>query len=515
MILTGFILIYLSIHTALRFTSTTIGVDDVEQMIFAQAWQLGYNPRQPPLYTWLLAAVQMLLGPGLPSLLLVRYSCLGLAFAFCYLMARRMGFDYRLAGLCCLSLTLLYQIGWKMHVGVTHTILLTAALFATLWLLLSLIQQPSLQRYCALGAVVGIGLLSKYSYIIGLLLLLLAMLQQPAGRAILLRPAFLIVPGMAGIILMPYALWLYQGAHDLIGISIETVGHDQPWIQIIVPAFLRLLGAVAGFIAPLAFLMLLFFPKSFDLRTQRTCEANFDVERWLRQALLLALAVLLIAALTGMAGMFKERWMHPFLLPIVPWLFIRVARVDAASGMLEIGSEEKNWGWFLRLSIVLLLAVILFRLGQDLYGGKLCGRCRLWVPFAALVEKVEAAGFNGGTILAGDEHIAGNLRAAFPKTRVLSLRYPYFVPPDLPSAPDLPFAKGGQCLTIWQAEAEQRDRDSAPAPASLLALGEDDKAAHDFSDLMGQNLRLGVHPVTGQAYMWFFHLDPAGRGRCR
>src|SRR5258708_25987240 len=56
---------YLAAHAALRvWASPNIGTDEVEQALFAQSWAWGYNPRQPPLFTWLLLGAYRIFGPG-------------------------------------------------------------------------------------------------------------------------------------------------------------------------------------------------------------------------------------------------------------------------------------------------------------------------------------------------------------------------------------------------------------------------------------------------------------------
>ena len=106
----------------LRVThSHTIGVDDVEQMIYAQDWRLGYNPSQPPLYTWLTLAALKIIGttPLVPQL--VRYSFLFLTFYFLLLCALQIIRDRNLAVMAAASTVLLYFVGWGAHQGFTHT----------------------------------------------------------------------------------------------------------------------------------------------------------------------------------------------------------------------------------------------------------------------------------------------------------------------------------------------------------------------------------------------------------
>jgi 4-amino-4-deoxy-L-arabinose transferase-like glycosyltransferase len=67
--------------------SPTLGIDDVQEAMFAQTWELGYDPEQPPLYTWLLLAVFKLVGVNLFGLTLLRYACM--FFTFLYSLPER------------------------------------------------------------------------------------------------------------------------------------------------------------------------------------------------------------------------------------------------------------------------------------------------------------------------------------------------------------------------------------------------------------------------------------------
>ena len=63
--------------------------DDVTSNILAQTFEPGYALKQPPLYEWMLWAVQRVTGPTLPSFLLLKYGLLTATFAFLYLVAKR------------------------------------------------------------------------------------------------------------------------------------------------------------------------------------------------------------------------------------------------------------------------------------------------------------------------------------------------------------------------------------------------------------------------------------------
>ncbi len=126
------LLLWLAAHAAIRIAGPPVlGPDGVEQAIFTQSIDWSHGFRQPPLYTWLLAGQYALLGPGLAAHLLLRYAPLFLtAFALHRIALRLLG-DGRLA--------------------------LTA---------LQLLERPGMGGYLALGLLAGIGVLTRYSYLV-------------------------------------------------------------------------------------------------------------------------------------------------------------------------------------------------------------------------------------------------------------------------------------------------------------------------------------------------------------
>ena len=98
-VILGLIGLYLVGHFALRLAlGPTLGLDDAEQILFAQRWDFGYRFRQPPLFTWLLLPVIDVVGPGVLAVSLVRYLLLAITFVSLYLTARLCLDDQRFSG---------------------------------------------------------------------------------------------------------------------------------------------------------------------------------------------------------------------------------------------------------------------------------------------------------------------------------------------------------------------------------------------------------------------------------
>ena len=97
--LTAYIAAFLGMRLALVHAA---GVDDVTEVVFAQSLQWSYEPRQPPLYTWLAYGAFELFGVTLFALAVLRYALIAATFAFFYLGARHTIRDERLALLAAL-----------------------------------------------------------------------------------------------------------------------------------------------------------------------------------------------------------------------------------------------------------------------------------------------------------------------------------------------------------------------------------------------------------------------------
>ena len=84
---------------------------------------------------------------------------------------------------------------------------------------------------------------------------------------------------------------------------------------------------------------------------------------------------------------------------------------------------------------------------------------RLNTPYDAVAGAIAADGFRRGTIVAGPGPLGGNLRLAFPDSRVASLETPGYLPPPAAGA------AAGECLLVWDHGTGRRD------PGTISARG--------------------------------------------
>jgi hypothetical protein len=444
---------YIALHLALRLgLSKTIGTDDVAEAIFAQSLEWSYYPRQPPLYTWLQWALFKVFGVGLFSIALLKYALLALTYLFFYLSARRIYADPRLQLLAALSPSLIFAIGWGAHVGFTNTALLMTACVATFYALLRLVETGSRAAYLGLGAALGLGLLSKYGYPVFAISLLGAALVQEGARKRLLDARMLLAIGLAGALVAPYLAWGFAGSSGFLSVFEGTMkeGGGVPYFEGVASGLATLVEAVVMFLAPLWLVLLLIFPRAVMPRPAGRAGANarllapagaaLDVRRLLEHFFVIAFALVALGIFLAGITTFSSRWMHPLLILFPVYFFC----------LVEGAGFDRRQVRRIAMTLLFFAALVVsFRVAQATIGPPLCNKCRLAMPYPELARQIAERGYDAGTIVAADEHIAGNFRVAFPDSRVISVSYPFYIPP----ARGAQEAGTGQCLILWHGRA--------------------------------------------------------------
>ena len=84
-------------------------------LLAAQSWAWGYEPRNPPLYTWLLMGAYSAFGVTQIAHVFVKYALLLATFVFAYLCGRRLFKTPGYAELSALSLMLVHLVGISMQ----------------------------------------------------------------------------------------------------------------------------------------------------------------------------------------------------------------------------------------------------------------------------------------------------------------------------------------------------------------------------------------------------------------
>jgi len=464
------VLVYSCLHVGFRLlASSVMGEDDVVDGVLVQDLRLAYEafPRQPPLYNWVLWAVQQVVGPGVIGFLLIKYAALTATAAFLYLAAYRVMRDRLFAILSVESLALIYQISWRFHEGFTHEIGAMVAVMATVWLILRWFDEPGWGTAVALGIVAGLGLLTEPAYAVFLITLIVAGMLQRGLRARLLDWRLAISLVIAISMALPYGFWLWS--------------EPARWAQINRPSADFLNEALGGlkdalrgpiaYLSPLLFLLPLVFPRYLrtawaDLRgrpvpgpvdaCQQPADAGQQMGDGNRSLFILHAALAAYALSIFGAVVFAIRGppvhaLMPLYLASVIWLF-DVAR--RASG------EPLHVGRFSRLALAIAAIALFARLANMFVLDPVCKTCRWGIPYEGLATEMRARGFDQGTIVSIDKELAGNLRPLFAGSHIVTRRYPKFTPSRAdPTRGDLAFVWNANML---ESEAQQFMADMLP-----------------------------------------------------
>jgi hypothetical protein len=444
----GVLALYLAVHLAFRLWETPIlGKNDVQEALAAQGWAWGYQPRNPPLHTWLLMGGYGVFGVGLLAHAVLKYVLLGAVYGFAYLSGRRVLGSNALAAIAAISFSLLTPFAWTVHTALTHTLLLAVVVLATLWAAIRLTSEQRWLDYAAFGFVIGLGFLAKYSYPLFLGPLIAAMLCQRAFRPVVLSRKMLAALAVAVLVFLPHGLWMLGPRFDFVAFlaSKQQSAAPHPYLVDLGEGLGHVVLGAISFLAPL--LLVAAVALRGAVRTAWASLSPWARTLWLVPAFGLGLLVVDVVVLR--ATQFEERYFLCALLVTPLVLFAALdrrltPRLDAKLVTFGVGA--------LAAALIVLAGLG----GRALVGNQSCGRCWNEMAINELVARVRSSsGFQHGTIIADHYNVAGNLSVAFPHDRVIAANY-------LVEQPRL--GASGQCLLVWNA------RNAGDAlPASIAA----------------------------------------------
>ncbi len=424
------VLFYALLHAGFRLlASNVLGEDDVVANVLAQELSLGYDtyPRQPPLYNWVLWLVQQALGPTLKSFLVIKYAALTATVGFLYLAARRILGSHIHAVLSVESLALIYSISWRFHEGFTHQVLAMAAVAATLYMFLRVLDEGRWRDFALFGVVVGLGLLTERVYAVFLGALVLAAVLQPGLRIRLLRRRVLVSIVIAALIAAPYLSWLFSDARYVADwLRPGAINSKDYWRGVI--------DAVRGpffYLLPLAIFVPVMFPGFLVSARAKIMQPvdhseTGDTLQLLWHATFICFVASIVGALVLQLGRQPIHAYMALYVTTVIWLFGAVRDAEGSDGQLKR---------FAILALVVAAIALSARLANLYVMHPVCKKCRWGMPYVELGQEMQANGYRGEPIMTFDAELAGNLRQVFPKSKIAVVRPPAYLPGDVATAP--------------------------------------------------------------------------------
>lgn len=437
---------YCLAHWAIRLAfSPVFTTEEAEQLLLSQALRTGYEARQPPMLAWLHALIAQTGSLPAAAVYGVKYTLMFVGLAGYYLAARNVLIRPGVSAAALAAWALTFQVGWAMHEDGLRAVALMAVLSLTLHALTRILTWRRTRDFVYLGASIGLGLLTHHLYIVLPVALLVSTAFSPFFRPALRPGRLALAAATAALIYAPYAAWVATHASSITDAAagfVQSWEIDNAWLNRAGNGALRLALTMLAFALPLGFFWLLLFwslwlPILYPVFARRSTDEEPHQVAWRQlfaRAILLAGLAYLVPVLAGLQT-FEIYWAAPVLFVAPIWLFTHVQR----AGEFPVAIRA-----FAAIAIFAVVTVLAGRLVESRVEVAYCqdNGCRPYTPVEPWADELRLAGFNSGTIVGADPHLTGNLRAAFPRARVLDASLPLGAMPSPQTY--------GQCLVVWR-----------------------------------------------------------------
>ena len=384
----------------ISFFKTSLELEDAEQAYYSQWFRLGYGD-QPPLYTWLQMLMNKVFGVTRFSLAGLRALSFAATILVFYSFAKKY-LKLEVAQWAVFSLMLIPVFIDFNFRRLSHTNLMCLWVMVTLWAIAHLREKKHWRYYFLLGLCVGLGLLTKYNFLLFVLSLLVLPFIDKDTRGLVLNPRIGITIGLALVLTFPHFYWLMSKAvhvESLQASIAEKARVDNSLIPILSP-IVSYLKTLSMAILPLLLLVLLGF-----ITKRATWKKSVQVT-WLSKLFWIQLCVLAVVFIVLDAHKIERRWLLPLFLPFVVLLFQYVS-IKNSSKLTQIG--------FMLFMVILGVQTLrtpvekLFDLDSSVHHS-----------FAPLLDKLEQQGSDKTWILP-DVTYAGSIRFLYPEKKVFFL----------------------------------------------------------------------------------------------
>jgi len=467
-----------------------VGGDDGEQLVFSQFFAWGYQVRNPPLITWLLIALQKVLGPTEISVVVLRMSILAGIYFVTLRLGQRLLDDQRLAPLGAGALLMIFYVAWNTIHGFSHSTMVTFWYAVAVLMILRIADNQSLLNFVLLGFVIGLGILTKYSFVVFLVSLIgAAVLDQHVRRA-LLSPALILSLLIAGALLFPHAEWYLANKPAGFIAAERELAFGENLLRI-AKGLLHMVVAAAGFLLPLWLLLLIVFRTS--LRKPATSAARSKPYLHLLERTALFIFMFAIIGIVAVESD-RIRTHYMFFLSLFPLYFFM--RFGTRMRALDI----RRFSALISLAGVVVVGGLV---GKYMIEPLVCGHCEDHIPYDDFADQLRRAGFEQGTIYAffHRDPLPGNLRTRFPESRTVSAKHPGAVPPRQ--------HKPAQCLIIWPVIGAVHPKSATIRGANKVLKT---NLPHNYPSKV---ITATLPPYGKRRHQLAFVLIPEGKGDCR
>ena len=435
--------IWLAIHWV---TALAAPGDNVEQLIWMRSLELGYF-KHPPMPTWIMAASAAVFGPSIGlTYVLGGVLTLGSLAIFWRLLCDMRGRAYATLGLLA-ALSITFYCGRLYYYNHNVVMMLWTSLAVALsW---HVTQKPSLAGWALLGLVSGLGMLSKYQYVLALGVIGLWWLRIGAWR----NPVHVKGAALASVIgllvLSPHLYWLsthdwmpmHYAERTSLGLHLDAAARiNMSWKFAVDWIFNRCMPAWMVLGAALWWARRCAGKAGVQAAPAPAPQAPVAVDRMLREFWLLwglvpLLAMLVLCLFTG--SYLHLQWGTAFMFLCVP-------------AVMELARSPRNWGGtahlraaWLTFAVLQALLLLQFWLASPMGLSGYKSSHQNHIPVDRIVEGLAPAAHRalGGPvdIIIGPQALAGRIAMELPeRPRVYverNLQYsPWIREDELPNA---------------------------------------------------------------------------------
>ena len=397
-----------------------------------------------------------------------------------------------------LSLVLFYWFGWEIHHSVSHSLALLAASLALFIAALAYAERSTATRAFLLGLIIGLGLMAKWSFLLVVISLGVALAITPETRRIYRDPHMLLVLAGATLPILPFLVWLASIDPDLISRRAVPPGSGLSAARSLQGALVFITGIPLVFLPWIAFVLFFAwrFPKTPSPPALPQAVAIRLAGLTATTMLSVMAALLLFATATGSALFGITRFAIHYLFPFS--LFAALALSGLAAQRV---SEDRFAPRLALTSLAIALPIFLLKLGS-FYVMPPASEATNLLPYDRLAEELRQRGLGNAQFVTLSPRDAGNIAVALPEARALSLSARIEPPPPDPN-PDRP------CVLLWGGEFSVPPAPPPPAnpsPARFLKLLGVAANAEDAEDikvdwrqpLIGAQRRSVWHVLRGE-----------------
>lgn len=413
------LLLYFALQIVIRLlVSDSADRDEADQLVQTQKLSWGYGP-QPPLYTWIQLAFIGAFGLNLFSIALLKNLLLFGTYLLTYFNARAATNRHDCGVAAAASLLFLPQFAWESQRDLNHSVLVSTLAAATLSCFFLLRSRPGLISYVALGVCAGLGLLSKFNYIVLLVGLVLAAVSLPEWRTIVLDRRMVIVPAVALLMFLPTGLWILHH-RDL---AYETLYklHVRPSESLLRVVHIGLANATVAtliFLGPATTIPLAIFWKK---RGRGMFNLQSAYSRLMLRMLLAVCSLVVAGILIFRATEFQERWLLPIL---ISWPVLTLT-------LLQQHLDRPRFKIILWLAAVIMISISVCLPGRILLAERLHRTEPLNRPYVEFAQQLQGPLTNLSMVVVDNRLLGGNLRLSLPdKTFFTPDLAPIFLEPD-------------------------------------------------------------------------------------